>query len=123
MRSRNYLVKSQQWVVWRRRLLGKNVNRGAGDRTILYCVVKRLLIYQTTASAVDESRSLLHFSQNIAVNHSASFVGQGCMHRQEISAGVTVRQRRQFNLEITRLVRRNEGIVGNNGHTQAPGAR
>ena len=45
------------------------------------------------------------------------------MHCQEIGARVNFRQRRQFNLEISRLVRCNERIVGNNDHTKAPGAR
>ncbi len=123
MRSRNYLVKTQQRMVCRRRFLDENVNRCSGDGTVLYCVVKRVLIYQTTAGTVDDTRSLLHFSQDVAINHSASFVGQGCMHRQEIGAGITFRQRHQFNLEVTRLVHRNERIVGNNDHAQATGAR
>src|ERR1700752_632026 len=113
MRRHNHLVQVQQLVSGRRRLLGKDIQRRSGNGATRERFVERVFVDETTTSAVDDSRALLHFADRVAIDEAACFRREWSMDREKICASIHLIERRQLNLEIASLLGCTEWLLGN----------
>src|SRR2546423_1995216 len=118
MGSGDYLIKLEQRMIGRRWFLFKDVERRACDLARLNCIVKRPLINQSTARAVDYPRAFFHFRERTRIDQSTRVRRQRSMDRQKVCARQHIIKRSRFNFKITRLIRANEGIVGDDFHAE-----
>src|SRR6266566_3065711 len=105
-------------MVRRRWLLRENIQRRAGNGPRLDRLVQRAFINQPASRAVDNSYALFHPGKSVATNDASRFRSQRCMDGDKIRTCEKIVKRRQLDLQITRLLRRDEGIEGNNLHTK-----
>src|SRR5713101_7983150 len=108
MRRRDYFVESEQRMIGGRWLLFENIQRGAGDNAGFDRLVKRRLINQPPARAVDDPHTPLHFLESFSADDAARLGGQGRVHSQEISAREDFIERSGLDFEIARLMRSDE---------------
>src|SRR6266851_4644233 len=81
------VLKLQERVVGRGRLLVEDVERGAGDLVAAERVMQRLLVDDAAARGVDEKRGSLHARQPGGVEEADRLRRLRAMDRDEIGAG------------------------------------
>src|SRR6185503_17980854 len=105
-------------MVRRRWFLAEDIKRGSCDGTIRQRLVESILVNQPAARAVDETRPVLHFAEDVTIDQSTRLGRQRRMDREKIGAGVDVVERRQLDLQIARLFGRDERIVSDDLHAE-----
>ena len=111
-------IEQQQRMIRCRRFVNKDIKSRARNCPRLDRVVKCALINQPTASAVDDSHALLHPRKSVATDHAARLRSQRRVDSNEICARKKFVKRRQFDLRVARLLRRDEGIKRNYLHAK-----
>ena len=121
MRGDHDIVEPEQGAGGRR-LLGEDVEGGAGDAAFLQRFGQRRLVDQAAAGAVDDAHRRLELGDVLLRQDVARLVGERDVKGDEIGP---LEQLVEFDLgdaELRRALFRQERVVGDDLHFQTPGA-
>ena len=105
------------------RLDFEHVKAGTGDMAGLDGFGKSCLIHQTAAGAVDDAHALLGLGKRFLAENAAGLVGHRHMQGDEIGLGQQLVELDLVDAHFLRPLLRQEGVIGNDMHLQADGAR
>jgi len=118
VRRRHHLLHAEQQIRFGR-LLGENVERGAGDVARLERRLQVGLDHQPAAGAIDDEHAFFHLGDRAAVDDGAGRIGQGRVEGDEVGAGVELVELDLFDAERLGPLGREVGIVSRDFHVQA----
>src|ERR1044071_812341 len=116
MRSRNHFVEREQRMIRRRRLLLKYIQRSASDDSLFDGCEQSALVYESTASAIDDANAAFHLRESSCADDAARLGGQRSVDREKVCAGEDFVKRRDFHLKIAPLIWRDARIIRQPAH-------
>ncbi len=101
----------------------EHVEAGAGDMAGLDGLGKRRLVHETAAGAVDDANARLGLGQRLGIEDVAGLVGKRHMQRDEIGLRQQLVELDLLHAHLLGPFLGKEGVVGQNAHLEADGAR